>query len=450
MPDFDLTILGGGAIGLSAAYLAARAGHRVLVLESSARVGGLLSTFSVGGSRLEQYYHHFFSHDVELRWLVDELGIGQQLQFYPTSMGVFRNGAHHPFNGPRDLLTFSPISFLDRIRFAASSVYLARFVDWRSSENTSAFDWFYRYSGKRATEAIWRPMLEIKFGPHARDVPVAWMAGRLRQRLNSRERGVERLGYIQGSLQVLLDTLLTKLSALGVTIRTNSPATALDVRDGRVVAVKVGAESICTGSVLATIPAAQFEPLVRDWAPDYAARLAKLRYFGAVCTVLELDRALSETYWLNVADPGFPFGGVIEHTNLIPASNYGGRHLVYLSRYFETGNELGSLPKDEVQRRMIDPLHRIYPEFKSSNLRGVHLFRTATAATVCDLNYSQKVPPVRTPVTNLGFASMVHVYPDERSTNNAIRIAANACRSLRLETSAVPECASLSAQIGFE
>jgi len=255
MPDFDLTILGGGAIGLSAAYLAARAGHRVLVLESSARVGGLLSTFSVGGSRLEQYYHHFFSHDVELRWLVDELGIGQQLQFYPTSMGVFRNGAHHPFNGPRDLLTFSPISFLDRIRFAASSVYLARFVDWRSSENTSALDWFYRYSGKRATEAIWRPMLEIKFGPHARDVPVAWMAGRLRQRLNSRERGVERLGYIQGSLQVLLDTLLTKLSALGVTIRTNSPATALDVRDGRVVAVKVGAESICTGSVLATIPA---------------------------------------------------------------------------------------------------------------------------------------------------------------------------------------------------
>ena len=61
--------------------------------------------------------------------------------------------------------------------------------------------------------------------------------------------------------------------------------------------------------------------------------IERIEYLGAVCIVLELDRSLSETYWLNVNDLSFPFVGVIEHTNMEPASAYGGRHIVYLSRY---------------------------------------------------------------------------------------------------------------------
>ena len=34
------------------------------------------------------------------------------------------------------------------------------------------------------------------------------------------------------------------------------------------------------------------------------------------------NRKFSDTYWLNVADQGFPFGGIIEHTNFIPSSKF--------------------------------------------------------------------------------------------------------------------------------
>ena len=64
-----------------------------------------------------------------------------------------------------------------------------------------------------------------------------------------------------------------------------------------------------------------------------------IEYFGAVCTILELKESLSDIYWMNVADDGFPFGGVIEHTNMIPKEAYNGSHIVYLSRYFAMSEE---------------------------------------------------------------------------------------------------------------
>jgi hypothetical protein len=53
---------------------------------------------------------------------------------------------------------------------------------------------------------------------------------------------------------------------------------------------------------------------------------------GAHCLILALDRPLTDAYWVNLNDPGYPFMALVEHTNLIPASDYGGRHLVDLGR----------------------------------------------------------------------------------------------------------------------
>ena len=75
-----LTIIGGGITGLSAAYIAAKAGWDVTVLEGSSQVGGLIRTFHIGGNRLEHYYHHHFTNDSELLWLLSELQISNTMQ----------------------------------------------------------------------------------------------------------------------------------------------------------------------------------------------------------------------------------------------------------------------------------------------------------------------------------------------------------------------------------
>ena len=75
-------------------------------------------------------------------------------------------------------------------------------------------------------------------------------------------------------------------------------------------------------------------------------------YLANICVVLELTRSLSELYWMNVNDPGFPFVGVIEHTNLDQADPSGRRHIVYLSRYLPASD-----PMFGANRRRHRPLH---------------------------------------------------------------------------------------------
>lgn len=444
----SLLVVGGGITGLAAAYMAAVSGRSVTVVEESPQLGGLLATFPVAGTRLEHYYHHFFTHDAELRWLLRELGLESRLRFLPASMGIYRNGDSHPFNGPTDLARFRPLGMAAKMRFAASSLYLARMAEWRRWEEIPCLRWFETYAGHAATDAIWKPMLRIKFGPYAERVPAAWMIGRLRQRVNSRRRDGERLGYLTGSLAVLLDALKKSLDAHGVQVLVGRRAESLVCRSGRVVGLRTSAGDLHADELLATLPADRFADLVAAEDPAYAERLRSIEHFGAVCTVLEMDRALGPYYWLNVADPGFPFGGVIEHTRLVPSEEYGGRHIVYLSRYFERTHDLATMPTADIGAAMTRGLQRLYPDLRPAHVVATHVFRSRTAAVVCDLGFSRKVPSMRTPLPGLTYAGMVHVYPDERSCNNSIRVAAEGLRTLGCDTSMVPRGASLSGLVG--
>jgi protoporphyrinogen oxidase len=445
-----LLVIGGGITGLSAAYLATRNGYEVTVLEASPKLGGLLQTFPVGGNHLEFYYHHFFTHDAELRWLLRELEIENRLEFFDATMGVFRNGTIYPFNGLMDLLRFRPLHVPDKIRFALSSLYLGKFADWKKYEKISATSWFRRHAGAKTTESLWQPLLNIKFGPYADQVPAAWMVGRLRQRMNSRRHGDEKLGYLRGSLKTLLDALESTLRKNKVALLTNAKAQHFVFENKRIKRVETTQGSFEADDILLTIPTPQIIPLLQSHFPDYASTLSQINYFGAVCTILELSRPLSSIYWLNIADPGHPFGGIIEHTNLIPPSEYNGVHIVYLSRYFAATDPLAKASESEIQKLMLEALKKVFPDFSEKIVRRIHIFRTSTAAVVCDINFSHKIPHCRTPMENLFLAGMTHVYPDERSCNNSIRVAAEACRVMGMNTSFVPKCASLSGQIGMD
>ena len=129
-----LTIIGGGMTGLAAAYLAAKQGKEVTIIEGSPKIGGLLNTFKINGGRLEHYYHHFFTQDAELHWLLKELGITDRTFYKKTTMGVFREGKIYDFNGPVDLLKFKPVGFIDKIRFGLISLL---FNNLHQSKRTS-------------------------------------------------------------------------------------------------------------------------------------------------------------------------------------------------------------------------------------------------------------------------------------------------------------------------
>lgn len=447
----NVIVVGAGATGLAVAYLLARAGVRVTLLEAALRPGGLLATFDVGGGHpLEHFYHHFFTHDAEIHWLLGQLGLAERVFYRHTSMGMFRNGRVYPFDGPRDLLAFRPIGLLARLRFGASSLILSRCKRYAGCEDVPCLEWFRRWAGPEATDAVWRPLLAAKFGPAADRIPLAWMAGRLRQRARSRRLGSERLGYLRGSLQVLVDRLVEDLAGRGVDLRLGTKTEGFVLEGGRVVGVRADKRVFRGDRVVVTVPTEILAGLVRPVNEPYARELSRIEYVAALCTVLSLREPLSNIYWTNVADPGYDFGGVIEQTNLVPPECYGGRHLVYLSRYLRTNDPLWSMPDDALVARQLDQLARLVARDVRPLVDRHWVFRARFAATLTDLGFHLRIPQMRSPIDNLYVAGMCHVYPDERSVNNSIRVAAELVRALGFgdAADAVPRGLSLAGKYG--
>ncbi len=130
---FDAVIVGAGFTGLTAALRLARAGKKVLVLEKDATPGGLAGTFQFrNGVTIEKFYHHWFNNDEYVPSLARELGVEDQIVTLPSRTGMYFNKRHWKLSTPLDLLRFTPLPFIDRIRLGLL-VFLVRMVkDWKN------------------------------------------------------------------------------------------------------------------------------------------------------------------------------------------------------------------------------------------------------------------------------------------------------------------------------
>ena len=100
-----------------------------------------------------------------------------------------------------------------------------------------------------------------------------------------------------------------------------------------------------------------------------------------ICVVLELSERLSEYYWINVADDHCPFGGIIEHTNLIGPEKYGGRHIVYLSKYFDISEKIAGESDKHIIATFVQSLLELFPDFSRKSILRSSVFRSNTLPT---------------------------------------------------------------------
>ena len=133
------------------------------------------------------------------------------------------------------------------------------------------------------------------------------------------------------------------------------------------------------------------------------------------------ESSLSDTYWINVNDPGFPFVGVIEHTNLDDSTNFEGLHIVYLSRYLTVTDPMWRMNDEELLGACIPHLARMFPDFTQEWVEEHSVWRAKYAQPVTVKNYSQLIPSSDTAYSNLFVENMSQVYPEDRGTNYAVR-----------------------------
>jgi protoporphyrinogen oxidase len=427
-----VVVIGGGFAGLSAAWELVQRGIRVTLCEADEEVGGLAGSFEVGGTRLEKFYHHWFTSDTHVVELVRELGREGQVLHRATRTGMYFAHRFFRLSTPLDVLRFTPLTMLSRLRLGLLALRARRVRNWQELEHLTAEEWLVRLGGREVYDAVWKPLLEGKFGDYAKEISAVWFWNKLKLRGGSRGKGGEEvLAYYRGGFAALAEQISTSISKKGGTIRLNSPVTGLRVRDGQVAGVQTSQGPIQADAVLAT-PAL---PIVADLiephaSAEYTRSLRRIQYLANICIVLELDRSLSDTYWLNVNDPGFPFVGVIEHTNFEPAESYGGRRLVYLSKYLPETHELYRMADEEVVRFCLQHLQRMFPAMTGEWVLAAHVWRARYSQPIVVRHYSSLIPSVETPLAGLYLSSMAQVYPEDRGTNYAIREGRAAARRI--------------------
>ena len=296
-------VLGAGALGLTVALRLAQRGDAVTVIEREPLPGGLAAGFEIEpGMWLEKFYHHLFRSDRRAIAMIEELGLGDRLEWKAA--------------GHRDPPRRPP----PPARLAGLAHALLAAARGRSAPH-----------GRRPGDPQGDAESAPAGGPDRRglDCAAGWAAGPTRSsgsrscaassarpRRRSRCPGSGRASTTAPSSSATCAAASSSsTSRLSDAIRhaggeTRYGTAVTSVRtDGDALLVETDAGAERFDRVVSTLATRLTARLVPELPQAWRDRHEWGRAYGAHCVVLALDRPLTSAYWLNMNDPGYPVHG---------------------------------------------------------------------------------------------------------------------------------------------
>ena len=418
-------VIGAGVLGLTVALRLGKQGHKVFVLEQGTVPGGLASSFEVvPGAWLERFYHHIFRTDRSAIALIEELGLGDRLQWHRPVTTVMVDGVPRQLDSAGSLLRFDKLTIPDRLRMAAAIATIKAMPSPTPLERSTADEWMRRACGSTGHSQVWEPLLRAKFGSAWDKVSMGWLWARIHDRTSE-------LGYLAGGFHQLYTALGEQVEHDGGTIIYGAAVRDIEREDAylRVTwADADGQQSVEVDRVVSTLAPTLNGRLLPELS-DGGASLGPFKPLSAHCLVLALDRSLTGTYWIGAADRDWPFLAVVEHTAMLSPQAYGGNHLLYLGAYRDQANELHARPVEEQLGVALELLRTLNPAFDPDWVSQAWSFHAPFAQPIVDTGFRQRIPGFDTRVPGVFAASMFQVYPHDRGQNYSIELADQLVRS---------------------
>lgn len=415
-------------MGLAAACELIKNGYQVIIIESSGSLGGLAKVKKLGDFEIEKYYHFvYWSDEKNISDFFDENRIVPQIRWRSVKNALWSGGQLHSIDNPVSILLSNFFTLRDKIDFIKAFLKLT-FKKTGDGEGMLAIDWLKKTFSPRLYDILWDPLLDMKFQNDKYSLSADWIVTRLNQHMASKHsfNFGPTFGFITNTYKYLFESIDAKLRRNGE-VWLENPVKEIIYQDSRIVGIKTAKKNFEVGvdePVFSYIPLPNLLAVAANFPDSAKKRLGLYKMVDVVCLAFFAKRSLSPYFWINVGDKNIPFTVIIEFSHLSGTERFGGRHLVYLSRYLERDKErLWQLSDEEITEEFLKHLKKIFPDLRSNEIEASSLHRSVGAAPSFFKDYKNNMPPKNfKEISNLYIGSASHIYPLDRGTGNSIKI----------------------------
>jgi protoporphyrinogen oxidase len=405
-----VAVLGAGPMGLAVAYQLARNGYQPIVYEADDRIGGI---------SIERFYHFHCTSDIAFIEILKELDLSDKLHWKSTAMGYWYKNMLQEWGNPLALLRFKGVGLIAKLRYGIHIFLSTKRNNWLPLDSQNAVDWVKRWVGPQAYEVFWRRLFEYKFYDYVDNLSAAWIWSRIRRIGRSRYNIFhEKLGYLDGGSETLLNAMKSDIELNGGIIHLKSVVEKVVISNKSVIGIEVNGSFEPFEHVVSTIPIPYVEKLIPDLPLEIKKQFSSKKNIAVVSVIVKLRKPLTKYFWLNTSDSEMDIPGLIEYTNIRAL----GPSIVYVPFYVPTEHHTYLESDEQFKIKVFKYLSKIKTTLKKEDFLDICISRYRFAQPICEPNFMQTIPHINLPIDGLLVADTSYYYPEDRGMSESIAL----------------------------